>query len=341
MAEPVPAAGQRPVFTLGILAMDGCMAASVASASDAVYVAQTLAALRDPVGAPQLRTVVFGARGQAQVTSANGLGLAGLAEPPPAPDVVMLPGIAHTSADGLVATVRPLDAERSLLRAYAERGTVLAAACSGAFQLAEAGLLDGHRATTSWWLAAAFGQRYPRVRVEADQMLVEDRAMVTSGGSTGVLTLVLRLIARAAGEELAQQTSRLLVIDADRQSQAPYVSMAMLQLPRSSLTERAQKYLHQTMHEDLNVAALAHHCGTSERSLLRHFRAHFGTSPIAHIQHLRVERAKALLETTHLRFDEIVERCGYSDVSSFRRLFKRATALTPAGYRERFRLRPH
>ncbi len=73
--------------------------------------------------------------------------------------------------------------------------------------------------------------------------------------------------------------------------------------------------------------------------MLRHFKAHYGLSPLEHIQRLRVERAKALLETTHLSFDEVVERCGYNDVSSFRKLFKRATTLTPADYRERFRLR--
>ena len=89
----------------------------------------------------------------------------------------------------------------------------------------------------------------------------------------------------------------------------------------------------------LCIATRAERWGTSERSLGRQVPQHYGTSPLAHIQHLRVERAKALLETTLLSFDEIVERCGYSDASSFRKLFKRATSLTPADYRERFRMR--
>ena len=93
------------------------------------------------------------------------------------------------------------------------------------------------------------------------------------------------------------------------------------------------------LHRDISVGGLAGHVGASERSLLRHFRSHYGASPIAHIQRLRVERAKALLETTHLSFEEIVERCGYTDASSFRKLFKRATTLTPADYRHRFALR--
>ena len=95
----------------------------------------------------------------------------------------------------------------------------------------------------------------------------------------------------------------------------------------------------QHLHNQISVTRLAEHCGTSERSLLRHFRAHFGNSPLGYIQHMRVERSKALLEATQLSFDEVVERCGYSDVPSFRKLFKRETSLTPADYRERFRLR--
>jgi len=109
--------------------------------------------------------------------------------------------------------------------------------------------------------------------------------------------------------------------------------------PRHSLSEKAERFIQQQLHRELTVSELAEYCDTSERSLLRHFRQHYNASPIGHIQHLRVERAKAFLETTLMSFDEIVERCGYHDSASFRKLFKRATHLTPADYRERFRLR--
>ena len=107
----------------------------------------------------------------------------------------------------------------------------------------------------------------------------------------------------------------------------------------AALAEKITHFLDKELHNQISVTRLAEHCGTSERSLLRHFRAHYGTSPLGYIQHLRVERAKALLEATQLSFDEVVSRCGYSDVPSFRKLFKRETSLTPADYRERFRLR--
>jgi transcriptional regulator GlxA family with amidase domain len=341
MTERASAAATVPRLRLGILTMDGCMLSSIASACDTLRVAQTLADIRQP-GAVKLETVVFGARGQRSVTSSAGLALGELAEGIPDDlDMVMLPGLMHSSPQDLVARVRTLDAELEVLRALHLRGVKLAGNCSGSFLFAESGLLDGHRATCSWWLANAFRQRYPNVQLEADAMVVEDNGMMTAGGACSLQALMLRLIARVGGEELAQQTARMLLIDMERQSQAPYVSQALMERPRDSMTEKAERFLRHELHREVSVSELAQHCGTSERSLLRHFRNHHGITPLAHIQHLRVERAKALLETTHLSFDEIVERCGYSDSASFRKLFKRATAITPGDYRERYRLRPH
>ena len=326
---------------LGILAMDGCMLSSIASASDLLRVAQTLSDIRQP-GALKLETVVFGARGQGRIATSVGLELGGLVDAPPEDlDMVLLPGLLHHSPQDLVSRVAAMHAELDLLRSLHLRGVKLAGSCSGSFLFAESGLLDGHRATCSWWLANAFRQRYPQVRLEADEMVVEDAGMMTAGGACSLQTLMLRLVARAGGEELAQQTARMLLIDTDRQSQAPYVSQALMERPRDSLTEKAERFLRHELHREVSVTERAQHCGTSERSLLRHFRSHHGITPLAHIQHLRVERAKALLETTHLSFEEIVERCGYSDSASFRKLFKRATAITPGDYRERYRLRPH
>ena len=331
----------RPVYTVGILAIEDCMLSSIATATDTLRVAQTLAEIRHPGSAPILRTVVFGARGQTSVRTSSGLELGNLSPPPDHVDLLMLPGILHHSPHDLVERTRPLVPEMEMLRAYHLRGVPLAGHCSGSVLLAETGLLDGHRATCSWWLAADFRARYPAVQLEADALLVEDAGILTTGGASAVQSLMLRLITRAGGEELAQQTARMLLIDAGRQSQAPYVSDALIARPRHSLSEKAEHFLNAELHRDIGVAELAQACGTSDRSLLRHFRTHHGTTPQQHIQHLRVERAKALLESTHLTFEEIVERCGYSDAASFRRLFKRAAAMTPHDYRERFRLRPH
>ena len=326
-------------FTLGLLAIDGAILSGVAGPMDILRVAQKLALVRDPATPLRLDAVLIGARGQQTVVGTGGLTL-GPVQPADRPiDLLLVPGYMHSGADDLIARLQDFAPEVALLRSLALRGVPLAASCCGTFLLAEAGLLDDRAATTSWWLHAAFRRRYPRVRVDIERMIVEDGGFTTTGASTAVLSYMLQLLSRHADPALAQHTGRMMLIDPDRQSQAPYISLALTERPRHSLSEKAEHFLQKQLHRELSVAELAEHCGTSERSLLRHFHQHYGSSPLAHIQHLRVERAKALLETTLLSFDEIVGRCGYRDTSSFRKLFKRATSLTPADYRERFRMR--
>ena len=327
---------------IGILAFDGAMLSSIATVGDTVLVARAVAAARDPRKIPDLRCETFTCQPGGRVRTGAGVCIDALPGKPPAGlDLVLVPGLMHVRAHELCEQVAAMRDEIELLRGLAARGVRVAATCSGVFLLAEAGLLDGRRATTSWWLGVPFRKRYPRVRLEADAILIDDGGVLTTGAASSVQALVLRLIAEAGGEALAQQTARIELFDAERRSQAPYIDQALLERPRHSLAERIEHFLHRHLHDEVSVAGLAEHCRTSERSLLRHFQEHYGTSPLAHIQGLRVDRAKALLETTHLSFDEIVERCGYRDSASFRKLFKRATTLTPADYRQRFRLRPH
>lgn len=328
-------------FTLGLLALEGSVLSSVTGPMDIFRVAQKLAEVRDPTTPLRLETVLVGARGQVTTQGTGGLTLGPVQSPDLALDLLLVPGFMHSSGVDLVQRLAGYGPEIELLRAVSLRGVPIAASCCGGFLLAEAGLLDGHHATTSWWLDNAFRRRYPNVSLDVERMIVEDGGITTTGASTAVMGFVLQLLARYVDPALAQHTARMMLIDPDRQSQAPYISLALTERPRHSLSEKAEVFLQKELHRELSISELAQHCGTSERSLLRHFRQHYDNSPLAHIQHLRVERAKALLETTLLSFDEIVERCGYSDSSSFRKLFKRATSLTPADYRERFRLRAH
>jgi transcriptional regulator GlxA family with amidase domain len=331
----------RKIFRLGLLALDGCMPSGLTWPADALHVAQVLARIRAPLDAPRFQSIVFSARGAQRVRSQSGIELSGLRAYTRSLrlDTVLVPGIDHSRPHDILDRQAELAPEIATLKALHARGTRIAATCSGTLLLAMAGLLDGRRATTSWWLAPTFRQQFPQVCLEEQALLIDDGDIITTGASTALQSLVLHIIADVGGAELAQQVAHLLLLDAERQSQAPYVSQAMLEKPRHTLSEKITHFLDKQLHNQISVTRLAAHCGTSERSLLRHFRAQYGTNPLGYIQHLRVERAKALLETTQLSFDEVVERCGYSDVPSFRKLFKRETALTPADYRERFRLR--
>lgn len=331
---------ETPALDLAVLACDGALPSSLAGPLDLLQVAQRLAELRQPVRPPVLRGRLVGARGVRSLRS-GGLELGGIGDPDPLPQVLLVPGLMHRDGGDLRRQVAALQPEIALLRALHLKGVRLVAACSGTFLLAATGLLDGHAATTSWWLAETFRRSFPAVRLEPDRAVVDAGGFATAGASSAVLQLTLRLVGAAVDPQLMQNTARMLLLDAERQSQAPYVVQALVERPRDSMAEKVERFLLRELHAPLTVGRIAEHCGTSERSLLRHFQARFGESPVKRIQRLRVDRAKALLETTHLSLDEIVERCGYADVASFRKLFKRATALTPGDYRERFRLRAH
>jgi transcriptional regulator GlxA family with amidase domain len=322
-----------------MLALEGSILSSLTGPMDILRVAQKLAEVRDPGTPLRLETVLIGARGQASVTGSGGLQLGPVQSPDQPLDLLLVPGFIHANGEDMLERIAGYGPEIALLRRMNLRSVPLVASCCGTFLLAEAGLLDGRRATSSWWLDAVFRKRYPQVALDVEKMVVEDDGVTTTGASTAVLGYVLQLISRRVDPALAQHTARIMLIDPDRQSQAPYISLALTERPRHSMSEKAEHFLLRELHREISIAELAQHCDTSERSLLRHFRQHYGSSPLAHIQHLRVERAKALLETTLLSFDEIVERCGYNDASSFRKLFKRATSLTPTDYRDRFRLR--
>jgi len=188
-------------------------------------------------------------------------------------DLILVPGINHHRPRDLLDRRAEFEPEFAALRAMHLRGSRIAATCSGTYLLAMSGLLDGHRATTSWWMASSFRKHFPNVRLEEQALLVEDGNVITTGASTAVFSLVQRIIAQVAGDELAQQTSRMMLLDSDRQSQAPYVSQALLEKPRHSLAEKITHFLERELQNQISVSRLASHCGTSERSLLRHFRA--------------------------------------------------------------------
>lgn len=328
-------------FVLGVLAFDGMVLSEVAAAGDIFTVAGHLERARHPGSRLDMRSVVLSADGHTDIATANGMHVQAQPVARWRPDALLVPGFMHVSGEEVVDRLSRMPAELALLQSMHEQGVPLVSACCGGFLLAEAGLLEGRRATTSWWLDATFRRRYPGVALDIEKLVVEDGPVTTAGATTAVLGHLLQMVGRVGGAELATQTARVMLMDPERHSQAPYISRALAERPRHSLSERAEKFLQRELHRELSIGELASQCGTSERSLLRHFRTHYGVSPVQHLQSMRVERAKALLETTHLSFEEVMERCGYRDASSFRKLFKRSTHLTPADYRERFRLRPH
>lgn len=216
--------------------------------------------------------------------------------------------------------------------------TLAAASCYGTFVLAESGLLDSRKATTTWWLQAAFRQRYPKVGLDADQALVDGGNVITAGAMTAHTDLSLHVLRRLYGAALARKVGAIMLVDGARTSQRPF--MALQQAFADPLVQQAADRLAQRRAAAISTHDLAAELHVSYRTLHRRFNSAAGMPPLAYLQALRVEHAKELLESTRLSLEQIVEEIGYSDVSAFRRLFLRTAGLSPAQYRQRFKSGP-
>lgn len=254
----------------------------------------------------------------------------------PRPDIVCISEIAVPPGEPLEGR---FVAEVAWLQRCYESGSTLASACSGAMLLAEAGLLDGHEATTHWAYSDILRRRYPAVNVQAQRALVvsgEGQRLVMAGGGTSWLDLALYLIARSVGIEAAMQVARVNLIDWHHIGQQPFARLARSRQVDDAIIARCQSWIAENYHERAPVAAMVRLSGLAERSFKRRFQQATGMSPLEYVHTLRLEEAKHLLERSEQPVEAIANQIGYEDAGFFSRLFRRQVKLTPAQYRKRF-----
>lgn len=222
------------------------------------------------------------------------------------------------------------------LRRHHARGAYLAGVCMGAAYLAEAGLLDGRRATTHWAVAHDLRKRYPKVDWRADLFVTEDSRLLCSGGLTAAADVSLYLVEKLCGHEIAVQTAKALLLTMPRTSQTGYAMLPLSPEHNDDAVRAAEHFLQANFRTNIPVDDLAERVGMSSRTFLRRFKAATGRLPGAYLQTVRVETAKTMLERDRASVQSIACAVGYEDVSFFRALFKRTTGMTPAEYRARF-----
>ncbi|WP_394840817.1 helix-turn-helix domain-containing protein [Pendulispora brunnea] len=248
-------------------------------------------------------------------------------------DIVIVPGLGGFSEADLTARLSTPMVRRAvrLVEEARSAGAVVAASCAGTFILAEAGLLAGRRATTTWWLAPTFRKRYPDVELCAEQVVVADWPIATAGAAMAQMDLMLAVIAKFAGTRTAEDCARYLLIDR-RASQVPYMAMTFL-AGQDEQIARAESWLRKNIEREVTMDDLAAAAGLTSRTFARRLHTVCGMSPVRFAQRIRGEVATMLLETTRLSIDEIAQRVGYAEPSTLRRLLRRDTSHPPSRLR--------
>ena len=217
-----------------------------------------------------------------------------------------------------------------------QNGTVVASACSGAFLLAEAGILQGRKATTHWQLRERFRQRFPKVDLQIDQLIIDGVDYLCAGGTGAHIDLALHLIEKYGSKSLAKTCARMMLIDGKRREQAPFIKFKGSREHIDDPIHRVQQWLDRYYREKISVRVMAKRSGLNERTFLRRFKRATGEAPLEYLQKMRIEKAKQLLTTTNQSLETITTAVGYVDLSSFRRLFRQIVGLSPTAYRKKF-----
>jgi transcriptional regulator GlxA family with amidase domain len=216
-----------------------------------------------------------------------------------------------------------------------EDGASIASVCTGAFLLAETGLLNGKRATTHWGFADEFRRRYPEVILTPECLITDEGDLFCAGGAHSYFDLALYLVEKYCGYEVASQCARALLLEIGRASQVPFAIFEYQKHHKDNEILEVQKFMEEHYDGEINMRQLAGKAGMSLRNFKRRFRGATGESPLAYLQRYRIERAKRLLENQAHNISEVSYRVGYENVDFFRNLFKRHTRMSPNTYRQR------
>jgi transcriptional regulator GlxA family with amidase domain len=303
---------------VAVVEIEGCMASSAAITHDVLATANRISAAKR-VPPFKVTTVRCGSR-------RSDVDLRGI-------ELVIVPGLGTSSTGELETKLKSPMCRRAvdmLARAHAT-GAMLAASCASTFLLAETGLLDGRRATTTWWFAPLFRQRYPAVELLTEQMVVADWPIATGGAAMAQMDLMLAVVGRVAGPSLAKACANYLLLDG-RRSQVPFMAITYLasQDPRIA---NAEKWVRDNIARDFAIEELADAVALAPRTFARRVSATCGVSPVQFVQRIRLETARLLLETTRLSVEQIARRVGYAEPSTLRRLIRRDTKHPPGHFR--------
>lgn len=223
------------------------------------------------------------------------------------------------------------------VRRIGSRSRRLVAVCSGSFILAAAGLLDGRRVTTHWWMGQELAERHPQIRVDTEPIYLNDEVVWTSAGITACFDLMLAIVGHDLGSLIAREVARVLVMHLRRSgNQSQFAVQLTAQFARRSPVRELQEYITANPTADLSAAALAERMHLSPRHFARVFGAEIGMPPGKYVERVRLEAARDLLEEGTEGLDFVATAAGFGNAQALRRAFVLAYGITPNEYRRRF-----
>jgi transcriptional regulator GlxA family with amidase domain len=215
-------------------------------------------------------------------------------------------------------------------------GAEVASLCMGAFFLASTGLLDGKKCATHWMAANDFRKMFPEVNLIPDKVITDEGGLYSSGGAYSYLNLVLYLIEKYAGREIAILNSKVFAIEIERESQSPFIIFQGQKEHEDEPIRKAQEFIENNFQEKITVDQLASMLAIGRRNLERRFKKATSNSVIEYMQRVKIEAAKKSLETSRENINEVMYKVGYTDTKAFRSAFKRITGLSPINYRNKY-----
>jgi transcriptional regulator GlxA family with amidase domain len=249
-------------------------------------------------------------------------------------DLVFIPGF----LGDVEATLNHEKTNIAWLKKQYEAGARLAAVCNGNFLLAETNLLSGKRATTHWSLVEEFRKKYPKALLQPEKILIDEGSIISAAGVTAYNNLALYIVKSYGSPELASFCAKVFLVDSGRRIQTPYQTYSHPKNHGDDTVVKTQEWLENNFMEPVSLDSLTKFSSLGGRTLSRRFKKATGDTPLVYLQKLRIENAKLFLESTNDTFNEITWKVGYNDVSSFQKLFKSETGLSPKEYRYKFSL---
>ena len=222
------------------------------------------------------------------------------------------------------------------ITAQYKQGAEVASLCTGAFLLASTGLLKGKKCSTHWKAADAFRQAFPDVKLQPERVITDELGFYSSGGAYSFLNLMIYLVEKFCGREMAVYCAKLLEIEIERKSQSPFAIFVGQKVHEDEPIKKAQLFIENNVGSKVSVDQLSDMFAISRRSFERRFKKATSNTPIEYLQRVKIEAAKKSLEAGRENVNEVMYSVGYSDSKAFRTMFKKITGLSPVNYRNKY-----